>query len=708
MKYLFIAEKPSSMREFASVYNKHSAEIKKIVGGDIEFIALRGHIFRNMEPKEYDVWDKKWADLYESDLPMIPSNWKIRPIARANDAIKALKEKLKENFDGIIVGTDSDVEGYGIYYMVCQAMNLQKYKTLRFYETSLTERDILKSFLTMEDFFSTPRHKNATAAFVFRNRWDWLIGMNLSTAYTVRFGELIRFGSVKAPTLKLIYDNCNAIDNFKKTTTYAVKSSFHDGFDAFLMEDDEKTEKTFALKTDADQLISSLGNSAVVKSFERKNNMTAPPKLYSLSDLQIDAAKQPLEYSPDKTLQIAQRLYEERKILTYPRTSGTHLATAKSKDMPDILKSIQDIPELTTFITTITPAKIKQVSSNKNIFNDAEVAKASHDALIPTGKYVDWNALTEEEQNVFLLVCKRLVSHFLNYFAEEKTVVVLENNGEMFKATGRKTLDNGYNDLYGKTVKDVIIKEYSKGDSVSVKSNETVERVSAPPSRYTMGTIIKAMKNIANEVKDPDLKKRMKESEGIGTEATRASILKDLSTSGYISLKKNSIYITDTGRSYIENIRVDNGDGTFDYGIADPVNVAYWSSKNKEIQLGNLTVESALTEFEEYLRKTIDDLKKSGTPVKNTSSKSSHKCPLCGGDVKSGKFGYYCENYKEKGCPLSIPNEIAKKKLTEKQKELLLNGKKIFVDGLKSKANKSFGANLQLGDDGKVKMTFDN
>lgn len=708
-KFLFIAEKPSSMREFQAVYKKHKYQVDSWVGGSIDFIALRGHVFRNLEPKEYDAWDKKWVQLYEEDLPMIPQTWKVTAIADAKDAIKALKDKLAEGYDGIIVGTDSDVEGYGIYYMVYQALNLKKYQTLRFYETALTEKNILQSFKDMEDMFSTPRHKNALNSYIFRSRWDWLIGMNLTTAYTVRYGELMKVGSVKAPTLKLIYDNCYAIDNFKEVKTYGVKSLHTEGFESVALNDDDNKDRIFQNQKDAEAFAAALDKQATVKSFEKKTEYKKPPKLYALSDLQVDASKAPYGYTPEQTLATCQKLYEERKILTYPRTSGNYLASAKANDIPDIMAAIKFVPDIAPFVAKLTPADIAKQNSNKDLFNDKEAEKAAHDALVPTGEIVDWNILTKAEKDIFLLVCKRLLAHYLPYFCEEKTVMMLDNKGNRFKATGRRTIENGFYDLYEKTVKDEILPEHKTGDIVQIEKNIAYEKKSSPPARYSTGTIITAMKNIASQVTDPELKKVMRESEGIGTEATRANILTDLVKSGYIETKKNMIYITDQGRRYIENIRTAKSDDTYDYGIADPVKVAFWSSKAKEIQLGEANVQDILNQFNDYLNETIHNLKSSGAPIKRAPSATANstklpKCPCCGADILSGRFGLYCSN--KGSCKVSIPKEYCGKALTEKQQISLLEGKKVHSKSFKSKAGKAFEADLIL-DKSAGRLTFD-
>lgn len=713
MKYLFIAEKPSAMREYESVYRKHKSEIDKIVGGEIEFTALHGHLCQNFEMKEYFDTTKpvKWSELYSSSLPYIPDVWKVKPIPGSEKSLKELKAKLKEGFDGICVGTDSDVEGYGIYYMIYQYLGLKGYKTLRFYETSLTEKDIFQSFKTMKDMFTTPQHKNALNAYIFRSRFDWLIGMNLSVGYTVRFGELIKYGSVKAPTLCMIAENCRLIDEFKEVITYGVKSLHVDEWESTLTNDDDAKDRSYANKSEAEDLLKDLEDKATVKSYVKKNVTSKAPKLYSLSDLQIDAAKAPYGYTPDQTLEIAQKLYEERKILSYPRTSGNYLASGKVADLPDILASIKDVPDVKPFISRITNADYTRVASDTNIINDKEVEKASHDALIPTGHKVDWNALSQQEKDIFLLVCKRLVAHFMPYFTEEKTTIMLDNHGHPFRANGRRTIENGFNEIYGKSVPDEILPEYKSGDIVKIEKSYVVEKVSAPPARYTTGTIIKAMKNIASQVTDPELKKVLKASEGIGTEATRANIIKDLQDTGYITTKKNAIYITESGKRYVQNIRIEREDGTFDYGMGDPMTVAFWSAKNKEIQLGERNVKDTLDELNEYLTKKVNELKASGEPVKagfsSPATANLPPCPLCGGRVASGKFGIYCSTYKESGCKLSIPNEMAHKPLTDNQKLGLLEGKKIHAKGFKSKTGKAFEADIILNKQtGKVEFDF--
>lgn len=711
-KYLALVEKPSACREYQAVYNKHKAQIDAKIGGSIEFMPMAGHLVSNFEPRDYECWNKKWHELYKDDLPMVPSTWSLKPIAANKNILDGIKKKIKEEkYQHLICATDADQEGNLIFFLVAQYLGIEKYETLRFYETALTEKDILNSFMTMEDFYKTPKHANMTKAGLYRSRADWLEGMSCTVLFTCRYGELVRFGSVKAPTMLLIYKNCEAIDNFKEITTYGVKSLHIDGFESTLTNDDDAKDRSFEKKDEAENLIKLLKNEAVVKSYVKKNVTTKAPKLYALSDLQIEAAKAPYGYTPDETLTIAQKLYEERKILSYPRTSGNYLASGKVADLPDILASIKDIPDVKPFISRITNADYARVASDTNIINDKEVEKASHDALIPTGHKVDWDSLTQPEKDIFLLVCKRLVAHFMPYFTEEKIVMMLDNNGHPFRANGRRTIENGFNEIYGKVIPDEIIPEYKTGDVVKIEKSYVVEKVSAPPARYTMGTIIKAMKNVANQVTDPVLKAALKANTGLGTEATRANIVKELQDTGYITTKKNAIYITEFGKRYIEHIRTEKEDGTYDYGLADPLTVALWSAKIQEIQQGERDFKATFDEFVEYVRETINQVKASGEPVKagfsSPATANLPACPLCGGRVASGRYGYYCSTYKESGCKLSIPNEIAGKALSDNQKLGLLQGKKIHAKGFKSKTGKSFEADIVLNKEtGRVEFDF--
>lgn len=227
-KYLFIAEKPSLMREVEKTYKKNKKEIDSIVG-EIDFISLSGHVCRLLKPDEYSEWNTKWADI---DLPMIPKVFKIGAMDDKKKMVKDIKDKLKSTkYDGIIVGTDSDVEGNGIYYLLEKHLSLSKMQALRFYENDMTEKALLESLKTLTDYHTNPRDVHMTEAFKIRSHMDWLIGMNFSVGFSVKSGFTMRVGRVKAPTLKLVYDNSKDIDEFIPHTDYELQASYKEGFD---------------------------------------------------------------------------------------------------------------------------------------------------------------------------------------------------------------------------------------------------------------------------------------------------------------------------------------------------------------------------------------------------------------------------------------------------------------------------------------------
>ena len=223
MKYLFIAEKPSLMRDVQACYQNHKQEVTERVG-EIDFTALSGHVCTNCMPTDYEEWkDKSWKAIV---YPMIPDPWQIKPIAdrRKQETLAQIKRRAAD-YDGIIVGTDSDVEGYGIYWLMEQYLGLNEKPALRFIEHSLTDAEILKSLLTMTDYHQNPTHVHFVQSFLIRSRADWLFGMNASRMLTNKRGSLIKAGRVKSPTIKLVYDNSMAIENFANRKYFVLEAA---------------------------------------------------------------------------------------------------------------------------------------------------------------------------------------------------------------------------------------------------------------------------------------------------------------------------------------------------------------------------------------------------------------------------------------------------------------------------------------------------
>lgn len=697
-KYLFIAEKPSLMREVEKTYNKNRKEVNSKVG-EIDFIALSGHVCRLLKPDEYEEWNEKWSDI---NLPMIPSVFKIGAMQDKKKIIKDIKDKLTSTkYDGIIVGTDSDVEGNGIYYLLENHLSLTKMEALRFYETDLTEKGLLDSLLIMTDYHTNPRDVHMTEAFKIRSHMDWLIGMNFTVGFSVKSGFTMRVGRVKAPTLKLVYDNSKEIEEFVPHTDYELQASYIEGFDGTYIDSDGSVR--FKTEEDAINFGHKLPKNGVIKSITKKVVKTSAPQLYKLSDVQVEAGKQ-FGYDPSKTLSLVQSLYETHKVLSYPRTDGRYITKEKAKELPLLLKAVAAIPELKSTVDGISKTDIDNVTKDKRVVNDVEAKKASHDALLPTGKIPDVSKLSKDELNIMTLIYKRLLALFLPPLKEEKTTLVVDIDGNDFKTNGKIVLDKGWTVIYDKKTTDSELPKLEKGDAVTVKEFKAAEKTTTPPTRLTQATLVAAMENIAKYIEDKKLKTIMKDVKGIGMPSSRAKIISDLIKSGYMEDRKGKskgLYITETGKKYIENIQ--------DFSICKPELTAEWETRMQHIKEGSETYECVECDMVSYVKSICNEI--SNADIKKTgwagSGATGLNCPICGNPLMKGKYGWYCSNKKTGECSFTIPLEIASKKITDSTvKTLLEKGTTKEMSGFKSKAGKPFSAKLKLNE-GKVELAFD-
>lgn len=280
MKYLYLAEKPSAMKAVKAAYESSNKPL-----GEIDFFALAGHICKLCEPKEYEKWNVKWQ---ERELPMIPGQFKVGILTK--DKVLDLKKKLEAgHYDAIIVGTDSDVEGNGIYDLIETYLGLQQYKTFRFFETDLTQAGIMKSMMSLTDYHTNPRDVGMTESFRIRSRFDWLIGFNMTVAYTVKSGFLMKVGRVKAPTLKLVYDNCKAIDEFSQKVSYQPTITTKELELTAGLIDEEGKVSAFPSKEEAEAILAALSGTATVESFEKTAKKTQADQLFKLTDIQYEA-----------------------------------------------------------------------------------------------------------------------------------------------------------------------------------------------------------------------------------------------------------------------------------------------------------------------------------------------------------------------------------------------------------------------------------
>lgn len=691
MNYLFIAEKKSVMDSVLETYKKHKADIISMVG-KIDFIAVSGHICRYLEPDEYPQWKGlKWQ---EADLPMIPNPFIVSTIEdkQKKEIFLKIKNAIETTpYDGIIVATDSDVEGNGIYYLVCEKLKLKHYRTLRFFEQSMTDKEILYSLYHMTDFYRNPRDVRMTEAYLVRSHADWLIGMNATRALSIKTGETLRVGRVKAPALKLVYDNSKAIDEFVPHSDYLAKAIYFEEFNGIYHDADGPV--LFSARQEAESFIQSLNHagSAPITHIEKVTVKTRPPKLYKLSTIQKEAGAL-YNYDLQHTLDIIQRLYEN-KLVSYPRTNGEYVSSQKARSFPDLLASAGCISSLSPFVNRLTQADITKTMKDTRVVNDKEVQKESHDALLPTEKKPDISKLSQEETYIYEMICKRLLAQFFPDLVEEKTVLLADIDGYTFRSTGTAIVDKGWATLYNRQGKGEVIPNcISEGETLSIEEMEAYEKKSTPPKRLTDATLGDAMENIAKYITDQALKQTMRDAKGIGQPSTRGTIINDLIKSGYMERrgKTNQLFITDKGKLYIESM--------IRFTIIDPVQAARWESIFQDVREGSVSYPDAEGKFQNFVHdfvKEVDALQIQNNG-NNFHTYSKHGCPFCGKEIISFNWGYACEDNRSNGCSFKVSSFGGKFKKSDLD-ALLSIGKTRTIKGItKSNSGKSIDAQIKL------------
>ena len=673
MKYLFVAEKPSLMRDVEKCYNNHKKEIIQKVG-IIDFIALTGHVCTNAEPKDYMKWNCAWSDI---QYPMIPEKWLIKPI-QEKYKLKILNELKKRIplYDGIIVGTDSDTEGYGIYYLIEQFLKIEKKKTLRFMEHSLTDKEILHSLLTMTDFHTDPVHVRFTKAYLLRSQADWLFGMNCTRKISDLSGELMTIGRVKAPTIKLVYDNSMAIENFEPRKYFNLTADYG-GFIGECVDIDGKTIE-FSKENDID--IASIQKTGEIESVNSKKVSTHSPKLYDLASLQIEGG-QTLGMTPDEILDTLQSLYEKHKVISYPRTQCRYVSIEKAKEFPAMLQKMKVFSDLWEVASKIKPESIQKVFTDAKVVNNKEVAKESHDALLPTSKTPILSEMNDKEIQICYLIYKRLLAQFLPELTEEKTRLFIRHGKYVFLVQGKIVTEQGWRSLY-RGVKDKKIPELKKGNTIITEKMTMSEKITTPPKRLSQATLVSAMENIANQIDDKELKSSLNSSKGIGTAATRSTIIREIIARGYVEDKgKRGLYITENGKQYVENVS--------GISIISPVFAAKLDTEIKKIQRGE-------AEYDVVYNSMLNNLKAVCEQIDCSDiARASFKCPRCNDSMDKVNYNYICRK-----CGLEIPKQICGQKITSELISQLADKKVTKRMRFVKKDKTKFDARIRLTDEG--------
>lgn len=692
---LLIAEKPSLSHDIERVYKAHRDEIPY----NIIFKEQRGHLVEECLPGELDKSLEEWK--WET-LPIVPENYggfkykvkkekKVGNFLTPKERFMNIKEDLPKA-DFIIHAGDPDQEGELLVWLVIKGIQA-KVPVMRFWTNDLSDVSIIHALLNLRDESTDVALQNLLAAGYARQHSDYRVGMNLSRACSLKMTGRVSVGRVKTPILKRVVVRENEIRNFKPHTVYGVKAEYTEGFEGtyFIASEDKKNSEDaensdaekedeekkgvvwFETKEEAEEVIASLNNFATVVSCDAKKTKTQPPKLFKLSSIQVVAGK--YGYEANQTLDICQRLYE-KKILSYPRTSCEYISV--NENFIGIIKAVQaSLPELDPFIKTISKTDIERVKKTKKWVNDKELEKEGHTALRPTTDIADMSKLTEDEKFIYRLVCRQFISIFLPPLIQNKVTLVTDINGKTFRSNGKTVVDLGYTKIFNQEFVDKEIHCYSQGDTLSVKKYNISEKTSTCPKRYTSASLIEMCENPAKFLEDEDLKKLGKELK-IGTDATRAGIIKDLcDRDGYLTQVKEGkkVYLAPTqdGETIIENL------GTMDIVKIDMT--GYWEDLLTQVRHGELTLDDLEKTMIDGVASMVEAIKQAEMkPITNSQKKKfvlDEKCPKCGKDIGIFKKGYACYGFKDKSCDFNIWKSTLWTTISESDAEKLLHGETI-------------------------------
>ncbi|KPV95444.1 DNA topoisomerase 3 [Pseudoalteromonas sp. P1-9] len=555
---LYIAEKPSLGRAIADALPKpHKKMDGHIIVGNGDIVSwCIGHLLELAEPDEYHERYKKWN---LADLPIAPDTWQLKAKAKTRKQLTLLKKLIKQASQLVHAG-DPDREGQLLVDEVISEANVSKTKldtTERLLISDLNLNAVKKALANLKsnrDFI--PLSVSALA----RSRADWLIGMNLTRAYTIKgkqggYTGVLSVGRVQTPILGLVVRRDLEIENFVSRPFYEVMAENiteqGEQFQAKWLPSEacvpyQDEDGRVLHKGLCENVISRItGQQGQVLSVEEKTKKQAPPLPYNLSALQIDAAKL-FKMPAKKVLDICQSLYEKHKLITYPRSDNRYLPKEHFFEAAQVLSAMENNKGQSTELIANADTSIKH-----KCWNDKKVE--AHHAIIPTAKKLKSASLGFEEEKIYGLICRQYLALFYPDFIYHDTTVLVEIAGGKFKATAKRESQLGFKVLMGKSeLKDeVTLPALSKGQSFTCQQGRLVEKKTEPPQHFNDASLLSAMTGIARYVDDAEIKKILRDTDGLGTEATRAGIIELLFKRGFLQRQGKHILATETGKALI-------------------------------------------------------------------------------------------------------------------------------------------------------------
>lgn len=686
-KFLVIAEKPSVAQSYAKNLSAYKREDGYLEGESCIVSWCLGHLAEYAQPEEYDPKYEKWQF---DDLPILPEAWKLKVSKDKKKQFEVIKTLMnRSDVEYLVNGCDAGREGELIFQRVYVLAGCRK-PVKRLWISSMEDAAIQKGFQTMK---SEEEYKNLCMAAVCRAQADWLIGMNGTRAYTTRYFKRLVVGRVQTPTLAMLAERQERIEHFQKEAFYKV--ALTDGKLTVVSENIANEE--------AADLLAALcnGSTAVVTQMKKERKKSFPPKLYDLTSLQREANRY-FGYTAKHTLDMLQELYEE-KLVTYPRTDSQFV----TEDMKDSVEElVGKMPVLLSF------ADYGQLGHGiKRVINNAKVS--DHHAILPTKEAVEKGIadLPADKKNLMRLICQQLVQATGEEYLYEQTDITVKCQEHDFKARGKIPVQMGFKEVE-KAFKQLCVKAgpveekeketsipagYEEGMRLFPVKAEKTTHYTSPPKPFNEDTLLAAMETAGNKEFDSETEKK-----GLGTPATRASIIEKLVSSGYAQRKGKQILPSTEGKELVKVMP--------EY-LKSAVMTAEWENQLLLMEKGEITDTQFMGEITSLVRKILEVCREIPEEERRRFQMEREvigKCPVCGCDVFEGKQNFYCSN---RQCDFALWKEnrflgSMEKNLDKKMARELLDKACTHVKGLYSKKkDMKFDADLLLTlEDGKPRF----